>query len=90
MIAKPNIFAHKSQEEDIKSFREWSWIFEKYLSAVDEGYIKDLKQIHDNPNDKLDMDLAEDAEKTRCIIVSFIGERKGAAIGESCGRFQWV
>ena len=43
LIAKPNIFDHKSQEEEeIKALREWSWVFEKYLSAVDEGYMKDL------------------------------------------------
>ena len=24
LIAKPNIFDHKSQEEEIKAFREWS------------------------------------------------------------------
>ena len=43
LIAKRNIFDHKSQEEEeIKALREWSWVFEKYLSAVDEGYMKDL------------------------------------------------
>ena len=41
LTAKPNIFERKSQEEEIKAFREWSWIFEKRLSAVDEGYVKD-------------------------------------------------
>ena len=74
-----------------KAFREWSWIFEKYLSAVDEGYMKDLKQIRDKPNEKFDMDLATDSEKARCIrlfglLYSFIDERKGTTTGESCGR----
>ena len=36
--AKPNIFDYKPQEEEIKAFREWSWVFGKYLSTVDEGY----------------------------------------------------
>ena len=67
LIAKPNIFDYKSQQEEIKAFREWSWVFEKYLSAVDEGYMKDLKEIHDKPNEKFDMDLATTEEKTRCI-----------------------
>ena len=62
LIAKPNIFDYKSQEEEIQAFREWSWVFEKYLSAVDEGYVKDLKEIREAPNEKFDMDLA-----TRCI-----------------------
>ena len=54
-------------QEEIKAFREWSWVFEKFLSAVDEGYMKDLKEIHEKPNDKFDMDLATEAEKTRRI-----------------------
>ena len=29
--------------------------------------MQDLKKIHDKPNDSFDMDLAEKAEKTRCI-----------------------
>ena len=37
------------------------------MSAVDEGYMKDLKEIHDKPSEKLDMDLATTEEKTRCI-----------------------
>ena len=31
LIAKPNIFDYKSQEEEVKAFREWSWVFEKDL-----------------------------------------------------------
>ena len=33
---------------------------EKFLSAVDEGHMKDLKEIHEKPDDKFDMDLATD------------------------------
>ena len=51
----------------MKAFRKWSWVFEKYLSAVDEAYIEDLKEIHEKPNEKLDMDLATTEEKTRCV-----------------------
>ena len=58
LIAKPNVFDDKSQDGEIKAFRERSWILEKYLSAVDEGYMKDLKEILDKPNEKFDMDLA--------------------------------
>ena len=61
------------------------------LSAVDEGYMKDLKEIHEKPDDKFDVDLATEAEKTRKTqqalwIVSFTDERKGTATGENCGR----
>ena len=29
--------------------------------------MKDLKEVHEKPNDKFDMDLATEAEKARCI-----------------------
>ena len=69
LIAKPNIVDYKSQDEEIKAFREWSWVFEKCLSAVDEAYVKDPEEIRDTPTDKLAMDLATGAEKTRCITL---------------------
>ena len=37
------------------------------MSAVDEAYAKDLKEVHEKQNDKFDMDLATTEEKTRCI-----------------------
>ena len=81
LIANPNIFCHKSQDEEIKALRECSWVFEKYLSAVDEGYMKDLKEVYDTPNEKCDMDLAtETKENTKCIklyglLASLMGGR---------------
>ena len=67
LIAKPNIFDYKSQEEEIKVFKEWSWVFEMYLRSVDGAYTKDLKEFHDKPNEKFDMELATGEKKTRCI-----------------------
>ena len=31
LMEKPNIFDHKSQEEGIRAFREWSLVFEKKI-----------------------------------------------------------
>ena len=68
VVARPNIFDDwKSQAEEIKAFREWSWVFEKFLSAVGEGYMKDVKEIHETPNENFDWDLAISKEKTRWI-----------------------
>ena len=36
---------YEPQEEKIKAFREWSRVLEKFVSAVDEGYMKDLMEI---------------------------------------------
>ena len=95
LIAKPNIVDYKPQEEEIKALREWSWVVAKYLTAVDEAYVKDLKEINEKPNESFEMDLANEAEKAReghqaLWIVSFIDERKGTASGESCGGLQWI
>ena len=74
LIAKPNIFDHKSQEEEIKALREWSWVFEKYLSAVDEGYMKDLRETHDKPSEKFDMDLATECATTSTLEAEVFDE----------------
>ena len=72
LITKPTL------EEEIKAFREWSWVFEIYLSSVDEAYMKDLKEIHDKPNESFDMDLATTGEKTRCIkLYGFLASLRG-------------
>ena len=34
LIAKPNIFDYKSQEEEVKAFREWSWVIGKDLRSL--------------------------------------------------------
>ena len=57
LITRPNLFDHRPQEEEIKAFREWSWVFEKYLCSMDEAYMKDLKELHDKPNENFDMDF---------------------------------
>ena len=89
LIAKVNMVDYESQEEEIKAFREWPWVFAQGLSAVDEGYMKGLKETHGKPEDKIDMDVATTEEKDQVRqalwIVGFTDERKGTAIGESCG-----
>ena len=45
--------SHKKKR--LRPFREWSWVFEKYLSPVDEAYMKDLEGIHDKPSENFDM-----------------------------------
>ena len=86
LIAKRNIFDYRSQ---------WSWVCEKYLSAVDKGYVKDSKEIHEKPNDKFDMDLATEAEKTRRIklyglLASLMRGRALQLVKAVAGRLQWV
>ena len=92
LIAKPNLFDYKSQEEgeaeeeEVKAFKEWSWVFEKYLSSVDEAYMKDLIEIHGRPNENFDMGLVGNWGRKVQIhqalwIVSFVGEGQGTTVG---------
>ena len=76
LITKPGLVENKSQQEEIKAFRDWSWVFEKYPCSVDEAYVKDLKEVHDKPNESFDMDLVD--------------EGQGNTIDESCGGLQWI
>ena len=67
LIAKPSIFHYKSQDEEVKALKEWPWVFEKCLMAVDDGDVKDLKEIREKPTESFDWDLATSEEKIRSI-----------------------
>ena len=71
LITKPTLFDYESQEEEIKALREWSWVFEKSLSSVDEACVKDLKEVHDKPTET----------HQALWIVSFVDEGQCATIG---------
>lgn len=50
----------------VEAFREWSnRVFEKYLSSLDDGYLKDLKEIHEKQS--FDLDLVGAEERSRAI-----------------------
>ena len=69
-----------------------------YLSAVDEGYMKDLKEIDGKPNDKSNMDLATEGEKARGakLYGSLASVMRGRAlqlvkaVGDSNGLDAWI
>ena len=58
LLNKPNVFDNKTAEEDIRNFRDWHWQLCQYLTAVDEGFAGELKQINDDPGKQLDMGTA--------------------------------
>ena len=56
LITKPRLFDHKSQRSNRSESGHRCF----------EAYMKDLKEIHDKPNDNFDMDLGQ-REETRCL-----------------------
>lgn len=58
LIARPVAFEHKSIEEEIRAYRDWSWQLVQYLNAIDQGFERELKMITEDPTTALDMSTA--------------------------------
>ena len=58
LLNRPCNFDNKFAEEDIKGFKDWHWQLSQYLTAVDEGFALELKQINDDPGKALDLESA--------------------------------
>lgn len=58
LIAKPGVFEHKSTEDEIRAYRDWSWQLVQYLTAIDQGFERELKMIMEDPSTALDMSTA--------------------------------
>ena len=65
LLTKPSSFDHKSQEEEIKHFKDWSWQLVQYVSAIDSDYTKDLEDLANNPNTPLDLSTASTPTRER-------------------------
>ena len=65
LLSKPAVLDCKSQEEEIRCFRDWSWQLRQYLCAIDEGFNKDLNDLEDDPSKAMDMSSASDDVRTR-------------------------
>ena len=55
LFQRPPLFEHKSVEDEIKSFRDWSRMLCQYLSAIDSGFEEELKSLFADPTKPLDM-----------------------------------
>lgn len=55
---KPPQLDFQTAEKEIKAFRDWSWQLTQYLTAIDEGFDKELQQLFDDPSKALDMVVA--------------------------------
>ena len=73
LISKPNVFDNKSAEEDIRSFRDWHWMLSQYLTAIDQGFAAELKQLDDDPSKppRVDNSVSRDASEIQQIVWPF-------------------
>ena len=65
LISKPNVFDNKSAEEDIRSFRDWHWMLSQYLTAIDQGFAAELKQLDEDPSKPLELTTASAETRQR-------------------------
>ena len=65
LLTKPGAFDHKSQEDEIKNFKDWSWQLVQYFSAIDSEFTKDLDDLANNPNTPLDLSTASTSTRER-------------------------
>ena len=56
LLTKPSWFDHKSQEEEIKHFKDWSWQVVQYVSAIDSAFSKDMEDLAEHPETPMDME----------------------------------
>ena len=94
LLNKPSIFENKNAEEDIKSFRDWHWQLCQYVTAVDEGFAGELKQLNDDPSKKLSMETASAETRHRStklcsLLASLVKNRalsivRGTANSDGC------
>ena len=82
LLTKPSCFDHKSQEEEIKHFKDWSWQVVQYVCAIDSGFSKDLEDLAENPETPMNMSTANAAtrERSNKLYGLLAGLLKGRAL----------
>jgi hypothetical protein len=65
LLKKPPLFEHKTTEDEIRAFRDWSWMLIQYLNAIDAGFEKELQQLMDDPTNALDLTTASAETRNR-------------------------
>ncbi len=65
LLTKPATFDYKSQEDEIKNFKDWSWQLMQYVSAIDSAFTKELDDLASNPNNPMDLSTASSSTRER-------------------------
>ena len=65
LINKPPLLEGKTVEDEIRSFRDWSWQLVQYLNAIDTNYEAEVQSILDDPTKPLDMSTASMGTRQR-------------------------
>ena len=82
LLSKPSNFDYKSQEEEIRHFKDWSWQMVQYVSAIDQGYSKELADLEAEPGKPMDMATASASTRERStkLYGLLAGLMKGRAL----------
>ena len=65
LLNKPPLFEHKTTEDEIRAYRDWSWQLVQFLNTIDPGYEKELQAIMDDPSNGLDLSTASQETRHR-------------------------
>ena len=67
LLQKPTTFEYASHDAEIKAFGDWSWQVERYLTAIDQGYAEDFKELKDHPNREMAWAVMDEEQQTRGV-----------------------
>lgn len=65
LLNKPPLFEHKTTEDEIRAFRDWSWQLIQFLNTIDPGFEKELQALMDDPSNALDLSTASADTRNR-------------------------
>ena len=65
LLNKPPLFEHKTTEDEIRAYRDWSWQLVQFLNTIDPGYEKELPALMDDPGNSLDLSTASQETRHR-------------------------
>ena len=97
ILSRPDRFAAANREEELSSWRSWSWTVEQYLAALDPGFSSDLEAMRANREAELLIADMEASTRVRshqlyAILSSILNDRCKAvlrSIGQNNGYEAW-
>ena len=69
LLPRPSNWEPKNRDEELSSWRDWTWSLEQYLSSIDPEYGDEIETLRKNITTVQDMSVMTDKEKKRCTFL---------------------
>ncbi len=69
LLPRPSNWEPKNRDEELSSWRDWTWSLEQYLSSIDPEYGDEIEALRKNITVVQDMTVMTDKEKKRCTFL---------------------